>query len=62
MKTLSQITLIVIAVIALIIVGPLLTIWALNTLFNTAIAYTFWNWLATVVIQATIRGLTTNNK
>jgi len=30
----------------LIIVGPFITIWSLNTLFGLGIAYTFWTWLA----------------
>ena len=38
-------------VIALIILGPLATIWALNTLFpSLAIPFTFWTWLAVVVL------------
>ena len=41
----------VVLVIALIIVGPLLTIWALNTLFPAlAIPFTFWTWLAVVIL------------
>ncbi len=31
---------------------PLAAIWALNTLFGLAIAYSFWNWLAMVVLVA----------
>jgi hypothetical protein len=38
--------LIVLAVL-LIVFGPLITIWSLNTLFGLGIAYTFWTWLAT---------------
>lgn len=38
-------------IVALIIIGPLLTIWALNTLFPVlAIEYTVWTWLAVVII------------
>jgi hypothetical protein len=37
----------IIVAIFLIIVGPLITIWSLNTLFGLGIAYTFWTWLAT---------------
>jgi len=33
--------------IVLITFGPLVTIWAINQLFGTSIAYTFLNWLAT---------------
>ena len=36
----------------LIIGGPLVTIWALNTLFPVlAIPYTFWTWLAVFFID-----------
>lgn len=44
------------AVIFLIIVGPLITIWSLNTLFPVlAIPYTIWTWLATVFLFAAVR-------
>jgi hypothetical protein len=45
-----------IALIVLLIVGgPLATIWALNTLFPAlAIPYTFWTWLAALVLAATV--------
>lgn len=37
--------------IAVIIFGPLAFIWGLNTLFPVlAIPYTFWTWLATLVV------------
>lgn len=44
-------------IIFLIIVGPLITIWSLNTLFPVlAIPYTIWTWLATVCLfAATVR-------
>ena len=34
--------------IAMIIFGPFATIWSINTLFGTTIAFTFETWLATV--------------
>jgi hypothetical protein len=41
----------------LILFGPLLTIWMLNTLFTgLAIPYTFWTWLASLVLNLTIAG------
>lgn len=40
--------LLIVALIALIIVGPFVTIWSLNTLFSLAIEYTVWTWLAIV--------------
>lgn len=33
-------------IVGLIIVGPVISIWALNTLFGLQIATTFWTWLA----------------
>jgi hypothetical protein len=46
-----KIVLIVLAVILLIVLGPLLTIWALNTLFPVlGIPYTLQTWAATVIM------------
>ena len=43
-------------VIVLIIAGPFLTIWSLNTLFPVlAIEYTFWTWLAVIILGAFMR-------
>lgn len=39
--------------IALIIFWPFVIIWALNTIFGVGVAYTFWTWLAMLVITAT---------
>jgi hypothetical protein len=43
---------IIIFLIVWIILWPLAAIWAVNTLFGFTIAYTFWNWLAVVVLTA----------
>jgi len=49
----SKIIVAIILVAFLIAVGPLATIWALNTLFPAlAIDYTFWTWLSVVVLGA----------
>jgi hypothetical protein len=45
-------TWVVIAAILLIIFWPWVIIWAVNTLFGLGIAYTFWNWLAVLVLTA----------
>ncbi len=43
------------ALILLIIVfGPLLTIWSLNTLFGLGIGYTFKTWLASLLLGGLI--------
>ena len=40
-------------VVALVVLGPLLTIWALNTLFPIlAIPYTWQTWLSVLVMSA----------
>lgn len=41
-------------IVLLVVFGPLAILWALNSLFPVlAIPYTFWNWLAVVVINLT---------
>lgn len=43
--------------VALVVLGPFLLIWALNTLVPTlAIPFTFTTWLAAFVIGLTLRG------
>jgi hypothetical protein len=42
-------------IVVLVIAGPLLLIWALNTLFPVlAIPYTGWTWLAALIIGGVI--------
>jgi hypothetical protein len=53
----------VILVVALVAIGPLLTIWALNTLFPVlAIPYAFDTWAAVVLIGTFFRANVTVNK
>ena len=40
----------ILLVIALIAFGPLVLLWALNTLFGMGLAYSFLNWLAALVL------------
>ncbi len=50
-------TFLIILLILLIILGPIVTIWSLNTLFPVlAIPYTFETWVAAVVVAGIIRG------
>ena len=50
-------------IIFLVIVGPFLTIWALNTLFPVlAIGYTIETWAATVLLGAFLRANVTLKK
>ena len=53
----SKVSLVLILVIAVVIFGPLLTIWSLNTLFPVlAIPYSIETWFATVIIAGIFRG------
>jgi hypothetical protein len=53
----SKVSLLLILVVAIVVFGPLLTIWSLNTLFPIlAIPYSIETWLATVVIAGIFRG------
>jgi hypothetical protein len=53
----SKVTLVLILIFTVIIFGPIVTIWALNTLFPVlAIPYTIETWLSTVVIGGIFRG------
>ena len=56
-KKMSKETFLIILLILLIILGPIVTIWSLNTLFPVlAIPYTFETWFAAVVIAGIVRG------
>ncbi len=53
----SKETFLIILLILLIILGPIVTIWSLNTLFPVlAIPYTLETWVASVIIAGIIRG------
>ena len=53
----SKISLLLIVLFVVVVFGPLLTIWSLNTLFPVlAIPYSIETWLATVVIAGIFRG------
>ncbi len=46
---------VVLLIVVLIIAGPLLILWALNTLFPVlAIPYTVWTWLAALILGSAL--------
>lgn len=45
----------ILIVVALVTAGPLVVIWALNQLFGLSIDYTFWNWLAVIVLAGVLK-------
>ena len=60
MKTFGAVGILTILVLA--ILWPLVVIWAVNTLFAFGIAYTFWTWLAVLVLTMSFgrTSITTN--
>ena len=53
----SKVSLLLILLFVVVVFGPLLTIWSLNTLFPVlAIPYSIETWLATAVIAQIFRG------
>ena len=64
MDTLIKFGVLIGLIIGLIIVGPLLTIWAWNTLFGNfhEIDYTMANWFAVVILGARFRATATVKK
>lgn len=56
MHDLSKIVLLTVLFIIIVAIGPLITIWSLNTLFPVlAIPYDFWTWLAVICLGMFIR-------
>lgn len=53
----NKLTILLILMFVVVILGPIVTIWAVNTLFPTlAIPYTLETWLAAVIIGGIFRG------
>ena len=46
----------ILMVVVLVIILPLVTIWAVNTLFGLGIEYTIWTWLASTWLSAVFGG------
>lgn len=47
----------VILVLVALIFAPLVSLWALNTLFSSNIAFNFWTWLASLWIGSFLSGV-----
>lgn len=47
---------VVLLVIAVLLAGPLLVIWSINTLFPVAaVPYDIWTWLAVIILFGAVR-------
>lgn len=49
-------------IIGFFIIGPIISIWAVNQLFNAAIALNFWNWVAVAWLHLVVASTTTTSK
>lgn len=47
----------IVLIITLVILGPLATIFAVNTLFAAGWAYSFTNWFSVIWLQAVVYGI-----
>jgi hypothetical protein len=55
MKSLITVIAFAALIVIVVVAGPLLMIWALNTLFPVlAIPYTVWTWLAALILGAAV--------
>jgi hypothetical protein len=55
MKNIMTLIAMIALIVTLVVAGPLLVIWALNTLFPVlAIQYTVWTWLAALILGAAV--------
>ena len=56
----SKLFLAILFIVFLVVIGPVATIWSLNTLFNLNIDYTFWTWLAVAWLSLATFGSVTS--
>jgi hypothetical protein len=61
MKT-DALVLFVILIVILVIVCPFITIWAINTLFNTNIPMNIWTYMATLWLSGLVAGAGVSRK
>lgn len=47
-------------IVGLFIIGPILSIWAVNQLFGTTIAVTFWNWVSVAWLHIVVASTTSS--
>lgn len=56
------IVILLLMIIVLIIIGPIFTIWSLNTLFQMNIPYNFQTWASMVWVHTVLHGVRTSFK
>ena len=61
----SDVTFVLVAIIAtilLLIISPFIQIWAINTLFDTSIEYSWINWFAALILTSSLKSFSYNYK
>jgi hypothetical protein len=48
----TAIVIMLLLIVGLVVLGPILTLWALNTLFGLTLEYSLTNWVAVVIMHA----------
>lgn len=61
-KDMLSISLILLIIVIAVGVGPLITLWSFNALFQLSIAYTFKNWFAVVWLSSIAAGIASYGK
>jgi len=59
---LSFFTIIFLVALFFIVVGPFIQIWAVNTLFNTAIEYSWLNWFCVMILNSSVGAVSYKGK
>ena len=53
---------VIISIILLLVIGPFIQIWAINTLFDTSIEYSWINWFAALMLTSSLKSFSYNYK
>jgi hypothetical protein len=48
----TAIVIMLLLIVGLVVLGPILTLWAANTLFGLGLEYSLTNWVAVVIMHA----------
>lgn len=56
MDSKAAVILVALAVVAVVVFGPIASIWAVNALFGTAIPFTLKTWAAALVLTSIVGG------
>jgi hypothetical protein len=52
------ISIIIMVALFLLVIGPFIEIWAVNTLFKTSVEYSWLNWLCVIILHSGLKSST----